>query len=403
MESMEVDESKAAIARGVEESAEDMTEFLHDLVRIPSYDSQIGEVGKAVGERMRDLDFDDVRFDDMGNILGRVGNGPLTIVFDSHIDTVGLGELAQWEWDPLEGKIENGVLYARGACDEKGSTPPMVYALGLLKRLGLIEGITAYYFGNMEEWCDGIAPHALVEHEGIKPDFVVIGEPTRMGIYRGHRGRIELTATFHGRSSHAAMPHLGVNPLYPASRFIQGLEHLGSRLPSDEFLGKGTIVPSNVTVISPSLNAVPDECQIYLDRRVTVADTPESVMAELRTLPEAEQAEIDVPMWEEPSYTGFVFPVPKIFPAWSIPDSHPLVRAAVETYEQVFGEQPRIDKWDFSTNGIYWAGKAGIPSIGFGPGDERHAHTTLDQVNLHDVVESAKFYATLPLVLRNAL
>ncbi|HZT97010.1 MAG TPA: YgeY family selenium metabolism-linked hydrolase [Chloroflexota bacterium] len=389
----------ADIGAEVDRSGQEIAEFLHDLVRIPSYDSQIGEVGGAIAERMRELDFDEVRFDDMGNVLGRVGTGPITVLLDSHIDTVGLGDLSQWGWDPLQGKIEDGVLFARGACDEKGSTPPMVYAAAILKRLGLLEGITVYYFGNMEEWCDGIAPHALVEHEGIRPDFVVIGEPTKMGIYRGHRGRIELTATFRGRSSHAAMPQLGVNPLYPAARFLEGMEDLGGRLPSDPFLGQGTVVPSSVRVITPSLNAVPDECEIYIDRRVIVGDTPESVTAELRTLPEGQEAEIEVPTWNEPSYTGFVFPVPKIFPAWSLPESHPLVQRAVDVYRTVFREQPRIGKWDFSTNGIYWAGKAGIPAIGFGPGDERFAHTTLDQVPLQDVVDSTRFYAGLALSL----
>ncbi len=385
----------------IDRCAGDISDFLRDLVRIPSFDSQIGEVGEAVAQRMRALGFDEVRFDDMGNVIGRVGNGPRSIVFDSHIDTVGIGDPTQWDWDPFEGKVEDGVLFARGACDEKGSTPPMVYALAALKRFGLLEGMTLYYFGNMEEWCDGIAPHAFVEHEGIRPDFVVIGEPTRMSIYRGHRGRVEVAARFKGKSSHAAMPHLGINPLFPAARFIQGLENLSATFADDPFIGKGTVSPTSVTVDTPSLNAVPDSCEVYLDRRVTIGETPELVLEQLRAVSGADSATIRIPMWEEPSYTGFVFPVEKVFPAWVLQESHPFVQSAVEAYMSVFGENPRIGKWNFSTNGIYWAGKAGIPSIGFGPGDEVHAHTTIDQVALADVVESAKFYAALPLALQH--
>ena len=110
-------------------------------MRIPSYDSQIGAVGAVIVERMRHLGFDEARFDDMGNVLGRVGSGPKRIVFDSHIDTVGIGDRSQWEWDPLEGKLEGGILYARGAGDEKGSTPPMIYAMAMLKRLSLLEDL----------------------------------------------------------------------------------------------------------------------------------------------------------------------------------------------------------------------------------------------------------------------
>lgn len=396
-------ETIEAIGREIDSSGSQIVDFLREIVRIPSYDSQIGEVGEAIARHMRSLEFDEVRFDDMGNVLGRVGDGPTILLFDSHVDTVGVGDRSQWEWDPLEGKVEDGVLFARGASDEKASTPPMVYALAILKRLGLLDGFTLYYFGNMEEWCDGIACHALVEHEGIRPDYVVIGEPTTMAIYRGHRGRVEVTATFPGRSCHAAMPHLGDNPLYRAARFLQGMENMSEGFAEDPFLGRGTIAATDLVVDTPSVNAVPDECQIYIDRRVTVGESADLVLEQLRRLPEAERAEISIPMWEEPSYTGFVFPVDKIFPAWALDPEHPFLAFATTAFAAAFGESPRIGKWSFSTNGIYWAGKAGMPCIGFGPGDERHAHTTIDQVPLADVVEATRFYAALPLAMSGKL
>ncbi len=377
----------------------DMVEFLRELIAIPSYDSRIGEVGEACAARMRALNFDEVRFDSMGNILGRIGSGPKILLFDSHIDTVGIGDRSEWGWDPLQGKEEDGVVYGRGASDEKGSTPPMIYAMAALKQLGLIGDWTLYYFGNMEEWCDGIAPHALVEHEGIRPDYVVIGEPTRMNIYRGHRGRIEVSATFKGKSAHAAMPRLGDNPLYRAAPFIEGVEAMLGSLPDHPFVGPGTIAVTNVSVNTPSLNAVPAEAQVYLDRRVTLGETEDEVLEQIRSLPRADTATVEIPMYEEPSYTGFVFRVSKVFPAWALEPEHPLLQAATAGYEAMYDREPQIGKWEFSTNGIYWMGKANIPSIGFGPGDERHAHTVLDQVPSRDVVDAARFYAALPLFL----
>jgi putative selenium metabolism hydrolase len=377
----------------------EMVEFLRALIRIPSTESRIAEVGQACADRMLQLGFDEVRFDSMGNVLGRMGTGSQSLLFDSHLDTVGVGDRQEWDWDPFEGKEEEGVIYGRGACDEKGSTPPMIYAMAALKELDLLGHWTLYYFGNMEEWCDGIAPHALVEHEGIIPDFVVIGEPTRLGIYRGHRGRMEVSAIFKGKSAHAAMPRLGDNPLYRAAPFISGVERMLSALPDDPFLGPGTIAVTNVAVNSPSLNAIPAEVEVYLDRRVTLGETVEQVLKEIRGLPYAESARVTIPLYEEPSYTGFVFPVEKTFPAWALDLDHPLLQSAVAAFEGVYSRGPRIDKWEFSTNGIYWMGKAGIPSIGFGPGDERHAHTVLDQVPAQEVVDSARFYAALPLFL----
>ncbi|HQU36198.1 MAG TPA: M20/M25/M40 family metallo-hydrolase [Anaerolineales bacterium] len=150
------------IQKRVNASREEMIQFMLEICEIPSMDSKIGPVGERVQAEMKKLGFDEVRFDKMGNTIGRIGNGKRVIVYDSHIDTVGVGDPSMWGWDPFKGKIENGVLYARGACDEKGSTPGMIYGLAMARDLGLLDGWTAYYFGNMEEWCDGIAPNTFV-------------------------------------------------------------------------------------------------------------------------------------------------------------------------------------------------------------------------------------------------
>jgi len=379
----------------------EMIRFLREIVAIPSHDSQLRDVGGAVAARMSGLGFDEVRFDTMGNVLGRIGSGPRSLLYDSHLDTVGISDRAAWQWDPFTGIVEDGVLYALGAGDEKGSTPPMIYALHALKRLDLLGGWTCYYFGNMEEWCDGIAGHALVEHDGVRPDFVVIGEPTNLRVYRGHRGRVEVSVTFRGKTAHASAPERGENAIYKAAAFAQRVATLNAVFKSDPFLGPGTVAVTQIESRSPSLNAVPDVCRLYVDRRVTVGETQEQVLAELHALPGAGEAEIVIPMYEEPSYTGFVFPVEKVYPAWALPEDHALVRAGQEAARAAYGRPTDIGRWAFSTNGTYWMGKANIPSIGFGPGDERYAHTTLDQVPLAEVTASARFYALLPLVLRS--
>ncbi len=392
----------AEIRSRVAAQRDTIIQFLRDIVAIPSHDSLIGPVGERVAEEMRKLGYDEVRFDQMGNILGRIGNGPRTLVYDSHIDTVGIGDPEAWEWDPFIGKVEDGVLYARGACDEKGSTPGMVYGLALARDLGLLDGWTAYYFGNMEEWCDGIAPHALVEAEGIRPDFVVIGEPTRMQVYRGHKGRVEMKVVSKGRSAHAASNFLGDNAVYKMLPIIAGVRDLDPHLHTDDFLGKGTITVTDVHVKTPSINAVPDECTVFIDRRVTFGETKEQAIEQVRALVPANAPDITVEMlfYDDPSYTGFVFPVDKYFPSWALPAEHPLVQAGVEAGRELWGEDLPTGKWNFSTNGIYWMGKANIPSIGFGPGDEVTAHTVMDSVSLDDVVRATEWYALLPSLIR---
>ncbi len=388
------------IHQKTEEKREDLIRFMREICAIPSYESLIGPVGERIAEEMRKLGFDEVRFDKMGNILGRIGNGPRTIVFDSHIDTVGIGDPDEWQWDPFEGKIEDGVLYARGACDEKGSTPGMVYGMSFARDLGLLDGWTAWYFGNMEEWCDGIAPNTFVEVDpGIRPDFVVIGEPTKMQVYRGHKGRLEMKVVAKGVSAHAASNHVGINAIYLLLPVIEGIRDLEPSLGDHDFLGHGKITVSDMTVKTPSINAVPDEAVIYIDRRMTFGETEEEAIAQVEALiPEEfkERVTVEALFYDEPSYTGFVFPVEKYFPAWALDEDHDLVQAGLKARELIGLEYEPAGKWSFSTNGIYWAGKANIPSIGFGPGDEVTAHTVMDSVRLDDVVKATEFYAVLP-------
>ncbi len=391
------------IQKRVQASREDLIEFLREIVAIPSMNSQLKEVGERVAQEMRKLGFDEVRFDKMGNILGRIGNGKRVIVYDSHIDTVGIGDPTEWKWDPFQGKIEDGIFYARGTCDEKASTPGMIYGMAMARDLGLLEGWTAYYFGNMEEWCDGIAPNTFVEVDPkIRPDFVVIGEPTKMLVYRGHKGRLEMKVTSKGRSAHAASNHLGDNAIYKLLPVIAGIRDLEPKLGDHEFLGHGKITVSDMHVQTPSLNAVPDEAIIYIDRRMTFGETKEQVKQQVEDLIPAEYkatVKLEELFYDEPSYTGFVFPVDKYFPAWALEESHPLVSAGQEARKMIGLPEEPSGKWNFSTNGIYWAGKAGIPSIGFGPGDEVTAHTVNDSVSLEDMVKATEFYAILPSLI----
>jgi putative selenium metabolism hydrolase len=389
-----------SIKTRVSAQRDDIIQFLKELCAIPSYDSKIRTVCERAEAEMKKLGFDEVWFDQMGNVVGKIGDGPTKLLYDSHLDTVGIGDPDEWEWDPFQGKVENGVFFARGACDEKGSTPGMIYGLAMARDLGLLDGVTGYYFGNMEEWCDGIAPHALVEAEGLRPDFVVIGEPTKMQVYRGHKGRIEMQVVAKGKSAHAASNFLGDNAIYKLMPIIDAISKLEPELGDDPFLGHGRITVTDMHVKTPSINAVPDEALIYIDRRMTFGEEPQQELARIqRLIGERSDIEASILFYDDPSYTGFVFPVDKIFPAWALPEDNPFVQAGVQAGAQLWGAPMPTGKWDFSTNGIYWMGKAGIPSIGFGPGNEIHAHTVIDQVPLDDVVRATEWYALLPGLL----
>jgi putative selenium metabolism hydrolase len=395
------------IQRRVHQHRDDIIQFMRDICAIPSMNSQIGPVGERIQAELRVLGWDEARFDKMGNTVGRIGDGPKVIVYDSHIDTVGVGDPDEWEWDPFVGKVEDGRLYARGACDEKGSTPGMVYGLTLARDLGWLDGYTIYYFGNMEEWCDGIAPNAFAEVDpGVRPDCVVIGEPTKMQVYRAHKGRVELKITASGRSAHAASHYLGDNAVYKMAAIITQIRELDRRfhfgMGGHPVQGVPSIAVTDVHVRTASLNAVPDEFTIYIDRRITSNEPHDEVIAQIMGLiPDYLQEEIVVEelFYDEPSYTGFVLPVSKYYPAWVLEDTHPLAVAGQRAIRELWGEERPLGAWDFSTNGTYWAGKAGIASIGLGPGDEKTAHMRHENVPLDEVVTAAEWYGALPKLL----
>jgi len=391
------------IRRSVAEKRENIINFMREIVAIPSMESKIGPVGERIQAEMKKLSYDEVRFDKMGNTLGRIGTGKHVIVYDTHIDTVGIGDPNSWQWDPFIGKVDNGILYARGACDEKNSTPGMVYGLVVARDLGLLDDWTVYCLCNMEEECDGIGPISFVEVDPkMKPDYVVIGEPTKMQVYRGHKGRVELKVTSTGRSAHAASHHLGDSALYKMLNVISGIRDLDAHLKTHEFLGKGTIMVTDTRISTASINAVPDGFTVFIDRRLTFGETKEEAVQQVKDLIPGylrDQIKVEELFYDEPSYTGFVFPVDKYYPAWALEEKHPIVQAGQETVRQLWNEARPTGKWSFSTNGTYWAGKAKIPSIGFGPGDEIYAHTTLDQVSLEDLVAATEFYALFPNML----
>jgi len=230
----------------------------------------------------------------------------------------------------------------------------------------------------------------------------VIGEPTNMQVYRGHKGRVEMKVTARGKSAHAASNHLGDNAIYKLLSIIASIRDLEPQLGDHEFLGHGKITVSDMHVTTASLNAVPDEATIFIDRRLTFGESKDAAIQQVRGLvreQDRESVRVEELFYDEPSYTGFVFPVDKYFPAWALSEDHLLVQAGQQARRFIGLPAAPTGKWNFSTNGTYWAGKAGIPSIGFGPGDEETAHTVLDSNKLDDVVKATEFYAVLPGVL----
>ncbi len=388
------------ILRKSEEYRDDMVRFLKDIVSIPSYSCQEKEVVERIVQEMQKLGFDEAYSDKLGNAVGRMGNGETVVLFDAHIDVVGIGDPESWDYPPFPAFEKYGKIYGRGSVDEKPAAACMAYAARIMKDLGLLDGITLYCVGSvMEEDCDGLPLTHLFENEGIKPDFVVLGEPTDLHVYRGHRGRMEIIIRTRGKSAHGAHEHLGDNAVYKMAPIIEGIKQLNHRLKDDPFLGKGTITISQITSTSPSLCSVADSCEVYLDRRMTVGETKESVIAELKEIT-GDNAEIIIPQYDATSWKGYEVNQEKVYPTWILPEDHILVQAAKEAADLAIIPAKPIGRWSFSTNGVSSMGHFGIPSIGFAPGREELSHSTEEHVKISDLVFATQFYAAFPHILK---
>lgn len=374
----------------------EVAQFLREIIAIPSLSSREGAVIQRIKAEMEKIGFDEIRIDGLGNLLGRIGGGRRVVAIDSHCDTVDVGNPDLWEVDPFKGDFRDGIIYGRGACDLKGGLASSLYAGKILKQIGMPDDVTLWISCTVqEEDCDGLCWKYIIEEEKFIPGAVLLTEPTNLNIYRGQRGRMEIKVKTEGLSCHGSAPERGVNAVYKMAPIIREIEELNARLKDDPFLGKGTVTISEIQSTSPSLCAVADSCTIHLDRRLTAGETIDTALEEIRSLPafRKAQAKVWLEQYAVPSYTGKVFPMQKYFPTWVLEEHHPLLQTAVESYRELFNANPLVDKWTFSTNGIATMGLHGIPTFGFGPGKEEHAHSPYEQIPVEHLVKAMAFYA----------
>jgi putative selenium metabolism hydrolase len=367
---------------------------LSKLIKIKSISMNEKDVQLELKRQMEEAGFDEVRIDGLGNVIGRIGNGKRILAIDGHMDTVDVGNIDNWTFDPFSGEIKDGYVHGRGTVDQEGGPAAAVTSGKILKELGFDKDLTVYVVGSvMEEDCDGLCWKYIVEEEKLIPDFVISTEPTNLNIYRGHRGRMEIVVKFRGVSCHGSAPERGKNAIYMAARAALEIEKLNERLGTDPFLGKGSVTISEIKSGSPSLCAVADYAQFHLDRRLTWGETKESAVSEIEEIVKGMDATVEILYYEELAYTGLKYGMEKYYPTWKIEEGEHVVQAGVQAFEGLFNKKPLIDKWTFSTNGIATNGMYKIPTIGFGPGNEVLAHAPDEKVLVSDLVAASAFYA----------
>ncbi len=365
---------------------------LRDLISIPSLSGAEKNVVDAIEKIMIELGYDEIRIDGMGNILGRMGNGKRVLAFDGHVDTVDVGNIDHWMFDPFIGKEDETYIYGRGASDQTGGFVSALYAVAAAKKMGILNKWQVWVVGSIqEEDCDGLCWQYILNNGILTPEYVVLTEPTSLGVYRGQRGRMEIRITTEGISAHGSAPERGENAIYKMSKLLNEMEDLNNRLRRDDFLGKGSLTVSEIFSTAPSRCAVADGCTISIDRRLTAGETADTAISELESLKGPER-NVEMYRYMKPSYNGFEPDVPCYFPAWVIPRTHGIVQAMETAHEKQHLTRPNTDKWTFSTNGVSIMGMYGIPCVGYGPEDESEAHAANETIRKKDLLDALRTY-----------
>ena len=370
--------------------------FTQKLIQTPSLSMNEKEIASVIQSEMQELNYDEVWVDDLYNAVAVIKGskpGP-TLLFNGHIDHAGIGEMP----DPFSAKRMSGqpfglageVIYGRGSVDMKGAIASMVYAGGLIKRLGFeLAGDLVVTCVSREEIACGEGILHLLDN-GLTADFAVSGEPSNLMVKLGHRGKWEAKVSTIGKTTHGGNPAGGVNAIFQMNKFLNALQN-EYPLPEHDFLGKATVTVLDISASPGALTPiVPDRCEVIVDRRFFPEEKEEHLLSEVRSLLKQLQD-------RDPKFMAEV-KTNKWFPALFTPPEEPIVQALLNARQKVMGETGALGAWYFGVDGTFIS-RAGIPCVGFGPGDERLAHTPREVLPLQQMVISCKVYARLILDL----
>jgi succinyl-diaminopimelate desuccinylase len=383
----------------VEAGREDLIAFARRLVQTPSLSGREGDAAALVESEMARLGYDEVWVDEVGNVIGRIAgsDGP-SLMLNGHMDHVDSGDPARWPYPPFGAEMHDGALWGRGVADMKGALAAMVYAGGVIKKLGMPPGGDLYVTAVVQEEVGGLGTRHLAR--SLPVARAVVGEASSNHLRRGHRGRVELVAHFEGRSVHASMPDLGINPHFSMARFLTKLPSL--HMAADPAYGTSTVAPTRVVSEPESANVTPGALRLVLDWRNIPGEGPEEILAKLealmaRSLESGRQGRIEISTKELISYTGFQMSYSDTCPSFTTAADHPWLVEAQDILAAALGREVKVGIWPFATDGGHLAA-AGATVLGFGPGEDRLVHTVEERLPLNELVDSVVGYVALCLV-----
>jgi acetylornithine deacetylase/succinyl-diaminopimelate desuccinylase family protein len=320
------------------------------------------------------------------NLIARVDGavrGPV-LALNGHLDTVPVKD--GWSHDPFAGTLLDGRLVGLGAADTKGALAAMMLAvIEAQKARSRMRGTLILAFVADEERTNLGTIDFLKRYK--KPDYAVIGEPTRLDLVTSNRGTHRIRITTHGRAVHCSNPKAGTNAIYAMARVIARLEKYAESL--NRGSGHYTKRPSlSVTLVKggSAENVIPDSCQITLDRRLVYGESARSAETEIIRLLRNAKGKTDAyPFtWER---------IDSMVP-WRVGDGSRLLEYCKSAHRKCFGGKTVLrDLGGTSEAGLF--SEKGIDTIIIGPGDIAQAHNKNEYIEIDQVGKAVDFYNAL--------
>ena len=369
----------------------DCLRFAQRLIQTPSMPGEEGAIAALIAAEMRQLDFDEVWLDEIGNVYGRIFGQDRSLgalVLNTHLDHVDPGDPALWPVPPYAGAIVGERLVGRGACDIKGPLAVQVYSMAGLRRLGERPRRDVVFTGVVEEEVGGAGAIYWAEHLDYPVALVVLGEPSGNRLSLGHRGILALWVTFPGRSVHASVPQNGVNPNYALATFLTRLQTMQAELGRHPLLGPTSVAPTIIEVDTKSQNVTPAWTRVLLDFR-TAVESERSLQAFVHRVA-GDLPHTISPGWESLVLTDSDRP---IFGYYTPPESD-VVQRARAAIGRGMGYEPELSSYQFATDGRHFV-PYNLPIIGYAPSDEGEAHTAGESIAIAMMADSLRGHMQL--------
>lgn len=330
------------------------------------------------------------------------------VAYNAHMDIVDPGEQTQWRFPPFKLTYEDNKVFGRGTCDMKGGLSCLALSIivaNKLRKLLTPKISVLACFVTEEEVAEGLAFKEIISDLNLKPNAVLLAEPSQMNIARGQRGKLEFFIRAEGKRAHTSVPEAGENAAYKIAKAIIAIESLDRgeyrRIGPDpnKILERTTLVATGFRTIPFTKSFVPDKAEALVIVRLAKGETLSSIkqkLVERGNWPD--DITVDQVFYKGVSYTGVPSEWQAYHPCWELSIEHPFYQFIKKAYYKILLKEPTPIIWPFSTDGAFSAGHMNIPTLGIGPGREDVAHTINEYVEISQLRQALKFYSFLPFM-----